>query len=81
VQGGQLTENDGNCGADSCRHTLGTLGVLNAAASIYFLDTTLAGAFVARWCVEYRVKTADGVFQVRDDDPAPRVGAGLHPTP
>jgi hypothetical protein len=25
-------------------------GVLNDAVSIYFLDATLAGAFVARWC-------------------------------
>jgi hypothetical protein len=25
-------------------------GVLNDAVSIYFLDPTLAGAFVARWC-------------------------------
>ena len=41
----------------------------------------LAGAFVARWCAGYRVETAGGVFQVRDDDPAPRVGAGLHRTP
>jgi hypothetical protein len=61
--------------------TSGTRGVLNEAASIYFLDTTLAGVFVARWCGGYRVETAGGVFQVRDDDPAPRVGAGLHRTP
>jgi hypothetical protein len=46
-----------------------------------FLDTTLAGAFVARWCAGYRVETAGGVFQVRDDEPAPRVGAALHRTP
>jgi hypothetical protein len=49
------------------------------AASIYFFDTTLAG--VARWCAGYRVETAGGVFQVRDDDPVPRVGARLHRTP
>jgi hypothetical protein len=55
--------------------------VLNDAASIYFLDTTLAGAFVTRWCAGYWVETAGGVFQVRDDDPAPRVGAVLHRTP
>jgi hypothetical protein len=51
--------------------------VLNDAASIYFLDTMLAGAFVARWCAGYRIETPGGVFQVRDDDPAPRVGAAL----
>ena len=71
-----------NCGADGWALTpSGTRGVLNGAASIYFLDRTLAGAFVARWCAGYRVETAGGVFQVRDDDPAPRVGAALHRTP
>jgi hypothetical protein len=73
---------DENCGADGWAMTpSGTRGVLNDAASIYFLDTTLAGAFVARWCAGYRVETAGGVFQVRDDEPAPRVGAALHRTP
>jgi hypothetical protein len=56
-------------------------GVLNDAVSIYFLDATLAGAFVARWCAGHRVETAGGVFQVSDDDPAPRIEAGLHRTP
>jgi hypothetical protein len=60
----------------NCRPTPGS-----GAASVYFLDTTLAGAFVARWCGGYRVETAGGVFQVRDDDPAPRVGPALHRTP
>jgi hypothetical protein len=55
--------------------------VLNDAASIYFHDTTLAGAFVARWCGGYRVETADGVFPVGDDAPASRVEAALHRTP
>jgi hypothetical protein len=59
----------------------GSRGVLNDAISIYFLDATLAGAFVARWCVGYLVKTAGGVFQVRDDEPPFRVGAGPHKTP
>jgi hypothetical protein len=54
---------DENCGADGWAMTAsGTRGVLNDAASIYFLDTTLAGAFVARWCAGYRVETAGGVF-------------------
>jgi hypothetical protein len=73
---------DENSGADGWAMTpSGTRGVLNDAASIYFLDTTLAGAFVARWCAGYRVETAGGVFQVREDEPVPRVGAGLHRTP
>ena len=58
-----------------------TRGVLNDAISIYFADATLASAFVARWCVVAKVETAGGVFQVREDEPAPRVGAGLHRTP
>jgi hypothetical protein len=46
--------------------------VLNDANSIYFADATLASTFVARWCVGSKVKTTGGVFQVRDDEPAPR---------
>jgi hypothetical protein len=43
----------------------------------YFGDATLASAFVARWCVGAKVETAGGVFQVREDQPAPWIGAGL----
>jgi len=55
--------------------------VLNDAIAIYFADATLASAFVARWCVSARTEVADGVFWVREDDPAPRVGAGPHRAP
>jgi hypothetical protein len=55
--------------------------VLNDAVSIYFPDPALAGAFVARWCIGYKVETAEGAFRVREDEPDPRVGAGLHRTP
>jgi len=73
---------DGNCGGDGWAMTpSGTRGVLNDAISLYFADATLASAFVARGCVGSKVETAGGVFQVREDDPAPRVGAGLHRTP
>jgi len=73
---------DENCGSDGWAMTpSGMRGVLNDAVSVYFLDATLASAFVARWCAGYRVETADGVFQVREDEPAPRIGAGLHRTP
>jgi hypothetical protein len=73
---------DENCGADGWAMTAsGMRGVLNDAVSIYFLDATIAGAFVARWCVGYRVETAGGVFQVRDDGPLPRVSARMHRTP
>jgi hypothetical protein len=71
-----------NCGADSWAMTpSGTRGVLNDTLSIYFGDATLASAFVARWCAGYTVETAGGVFRVRQDEPALRVGAGLHRTP
>ena len=54
---------------------------LNDAVSIYFSDATLASAFVARWCLTAKAETAGGVFQVREDEPEPRIGAGLHRTP
>jgi hypothetical protein len=73
---------DENCGADAWAMTpSGMRGVLNDALSIYFADATLASAFVARWCVGTKVETAGGVFQVREDEPEPRVEAGLHRTP
>jgi len=56
-------------------------GVLNDAVSIYFLDATLASAFVARWCAGYKVETAEGVFRVRTDEPVARTTAGMHRTP
>jgi hypothetical protein len=73
---------DENRGADGWAMTpSGMRGVLNDAVSIYFLDATLASAFVARWCAGYTVETAGGVFQVREDEPLPRVGTGLQRTP
>ena len=73
---------DENCGSDGWAMTPSAMrGVLNDAISIYFADATLASAFVARWCAVSKVETAGGVFRVRDDEPAPRIGAGLHRTP
>jgi hypothetical protein len=46
----------------------GMRGVLNDAVSIYFLDATLASAFVARWCAGSRIETDGGVFRIRDDE-------------
>ncbi len=73
---------DENCGADGWAMTpSGMRGVLNDAVSIYFSDTALASAFVARCCIGYyKVETAEGAFRVRKDEPTPRVGAGLHST-
>jgi hypothetical protein len=73
---------DGNCGADGWAITpSGMRSVLNDAASIYFREATLASAFVARWCAASKVETEGGVFRIREDEPAPRIGAGLHRTP
>ena len=73
---------DENCGADGWAMTpSGVRGVLNDAISIYFADATLAGAFVARWCIGSKAETTGGMFQVREDEPRPRIGAGLHRTP
>jgi len=60
---------------------LGDTRVLNDALSVYFAGATLASAFVARWCAGYSVETVGGVFQVREDEPMPRVGAMLDRTP
>jgi hypothetical protein len=51
------------------------------AISLYFADATLASAFVARWCVGSKVETIGGVFQVRQDQLASRLGAELYRTP
>ena len=59
----------------------GMRGVLNDAISIYFGDATLESAFVARWCVGSKAETTGGVFQMREDEPTPRVGSALHRTP
>jgi hypothetical protein len=73
---------DENCGAAGWAMTpSGTRGVLNDAVSIYFTDPLLASAFVARWCIGFKVETTEGAFRMRADEPAPRVGAGLHRTP
>ena len=63
---------DANCGADGWVVTpSGMRRVLNDAISIYFADATLATAFVAQWCQGSKAETAGGVFQVREDEPAP----------
>ena len=73
---------DGNCGAGAWAMTpSGMRGVANDALAVYFLDATLASAFVARWCAGYRVETSEGAFRIRDDAPEPRIPAALHRTP
>ena len=75
---GRMPERE-NCGADSWAMTpSGTRGVLNDALSIYFGAATLASAFVARWCVVAKVAMAGACSRFQEDEPEPRVGAGLH---
>jgi hypothetical protein len=84
--GGRLDEMiawlDANCGSDGwISMPSSTRGVVNDALAIYFADVTLASAFVARWCASQKVEIVDGLYRVRDDEPTPRIGAGLHKTP
>ena len=73
---------DANCGADGWTSMpSSTRGVVNDALAIYFADVTLASAFVARWCAAQRIEIVDGMYRVRDEEPTPRIGAGLHKTP
>ncbi len=84
---------DPNCGADGWTSTpssfafgetarsVSTRGVVNDALAVYFIDVTIASAFVARWCAAQRLEIVDGVYRVRDDEPTPRIGAALHRTP
>jgi hypothetical protein len=73
---------DANCGAGNWAVTpAGLRGVVNNALAIYFLDTALANAFVARWCIGYRAETYDGSFRLRQDAPKPRDPARPHRTP
>jgi hypothetical protein len=53
---------------------IGNARGVNDAISLYFADVTLASAFVARRCVARRVEATGGVFQVREGEPATRVG-------
>jgi hypothetical protein len=59
----------------------GVRGVVNDAIAIYFPDTALAGAFVARWCEVPRPETIGGAFQFRTDEPKRRIPAKAHSSP
>jgi len=73
---------DQNAGADGWAMTpSGIRGVVNDAVAVHFADVTMASAFVARWCRAQRVEIADGLYRVREDEPALRIGAAHHKTP
>src|SRR3954463_3094155 len=59
---------DSNCAADGWSITpAGFRGVVNGAMVVYFPDTALATAFVARWCARQKVDIAGGAFRFRQD--------------
>jgi hypothetical protein len=67
---------DQNAGADGWAMTpSGVRGVLNDAISIHLTDAAIASAFGARWCVGHRAEAPDGLFRIREDEPAQRVPA------
>jgi hypothetical protein len=68
---------DENCGADGWAITPAGRAVVNDAIAVYLRDASFTAAFVSRWCAG----EVDGVYQVRDDEPTPRVPAGHHKTP
>jgi len=61
-----------------CRHRRARLALPPRGVIV---PERLASAFVARWCAGYKVETSDGVFRVRDDEPAARTAASMHRTP
>jgi hypothetical protein len=73
---------DANCGAGNWAVTpAGLRGVVNDALAIYFLDTALANAFVARWCLGFRVETIEGSYRLREDAPTEWIPSKPHRTP
>ena len=62
-------------------HSLGMHGVVNDAIAIYFVDASLAAAFVARWCIGNKVEIVGGVYQLRQGQTTPRIGVTAHRTP
>jgi hypothetical protein len=73
---------DQNAGADGWAMTpSGIRTVINDVDAVYFADAAITSAFVARWCAGHRAETVDGLFRVREDEPAPRIGASHHKTP
>jgi hypothetical protein len=60
---------------------LGDARVLNERSRFISRTPPSRAPLVAGCCVGNRLETAGGVFQVREDEPAPRVGARQHSIP
>jgi hypothetical protein len=64
---------DQNAGADGWAMTpCGIRTVVNDAIAVYFAEAPIASAFVARWCAGSKAETMNGLFRIRDDEPASR---------
>jgi len=73
---------DENCGADGWAVTpSGLRSVVNDAVAIYFPDTALATAFVARWCAGQKPETIASAFRFREGEPRPRIPVSSHRSP
>ena len=73
---------DQNAGADGWAITpSGARGVVNDAIAVYFAEATIASAFVARWCAGSKAEAMNGLFRIRDDEPASRPPAAHHKSP
>ena len=65
---------DENCGTNGWAiDAVGDTRGAERRAVAYFAEATLASAFVARWCVGPKPETTGGVFQIREDEPTPRI--------
>jgi len=55
--------------------------VVNDAIAVYFAEAPIASAFVARWCAGSKAEAMNGLFRIRDDEPASRLPAADHKSP
>src|SRR5215472_9640886 len=70
---------DDNCGIDGWSMApAGVRGVVNDAVAVYVRTPTCAVAFVARWCVPGE---PPGFYDLRQQEPPPRVPTPFHKTP
>jgi hypothetical protein len=73
---------DEACGAGGwATAPAGMTGVVNDALALYFEDSALARAFVARFCCGFRVETIAGAFAVRSDARSAGRSGSAHKSP
>jgi hypothetical protein len=73
---------DETCGTEGwATAPAGTTGILNDAFALYFDDSAVAHAFVARFCCGYRGETISKAFARHSDVPVVRRGRPGQKTP